>query len=561
MKKANLHICICFLIITVLLFETVSLGIRADTIHESDFPSAVDASEASLNVANLPISTIENNAVYALSNVYSGGWASTANTAATVNIHNLFQNSSWTNTAQNFRFVEMSDNTYVIYPLGYNNSNADQSMALYCNCANIESYGQIIENVYPAEYSEEQSVGFEWMVQHEYSEYFTIRLKEYPDYCLTVFSATVGSPTNSGVYDGGNLVAYYVNPVLNPISSVHLWKLKYVIPNGDYYIKNRGDGSYLHTIDQSFAQVRLMNYSGKEEQKWRITHVQNGTYFIGTPLSRMLTIKKYYPEDGEYVYVEDNMAHTRFWWHIDKTISGSFKIQCVTARDYDYALKSGDTIANHHYVESGEYLEDVDYTDEWFIYNKVFGIVHYYDSTIQRNEELLGNIALASEFAINVYENILFNVGIGIEQIGVPQYYFNATGEQALADQCTLPDNFPCETDDDTCGDWCAWDHEKNVCNMADQLFERDKKRNYIYVMWANRRDGTYCNTPFIADDENGDGVDDHVVVNNTIAYVRNIPDNSLTGIDGDYNYPIVNFLTIDQDTDKQNLVLCLSMN
>ena len=325
----------------------------------------------------------------------------------------------------------------------------------------------------------------------------------------------------------------------------------YVIPNGTYYIKNRGNGSYLHAPTASFGKALLRDYQNSENQKWTITQVANGKYFITSAQSGALAISGSTPTDGAFVYTEPNMAQPRFWWSIERTESGSFKIQCSTAASYDYVLKDGDTIANHHYAANGEYCDDMDYSDEWYILDKVFGLVPYYDSTIQRNEKLMDNIEDASVFAINVYNNLLLNKGIVIEQVGVPQYYFNVSGEEALADQCTLPSRRPCELNADTCGDWCALNHEKNVGNMAQQLYEDARQDNYIYIMWANREDGAYCNTPFLADD--------HVLLHNVIACVMGCADDPNTAENEDYLYPVINFLTIDQNTDRQNLV-CMSL-
>lgn len=384
-EKYSRILCVCLILSVILGLCATGVTAKTDFIEQPRVPVQAETSE---NESSAAFSTgivspeIVDGAIYALLNQGSSLWASTARTAATIDNLNLFQYSTWNNAAQTFQFVKVSetDNTYVIYPLEYNKRNQDvtNKKALWCDCSMMASNPQTL-NATLAEY-DSSVAGFEWTVEY-LSTGFSLRLKDYPNYCLFAIGTTSGSPTATGVSNSGNIVVKYVSPNSIIPSTYRLWELKYVIPNGGYFVKNRSEGLYLSATTAAGSKAILSADSESVHQSWTITHVSNGKYFITSTNSGALAISSSTPVNGDFVYVEGNMAQPRFQWIINRTASGSFKIQCSTAEDYDYALKDGDIITDHHYVASGEYTDDTDYSDEWYISDSkyLYHATHYYD--------------------------------------------------------------------------------------------------------------------------------------------------------------------------------------
>lgn len=402
----------------ILLFCLTSISAETDYPEQPQVSTQPEISVNDSAVASARSSVspeIVSGAIYALLNTGTNKWASTAHTASTVDSLNVFQYSQWSNSAQTFRFVKVSptDNTYVIYPLEYNgrNQNANYTKALWCDCSAMASNPQTI-NVTLADYNSSDD-GFKWTIEYV-TMGFIIRLKNYPNYCLFPVDNTVGSPTATGISDNGNIVVRYVSPAQLIPSSYSIWELKYVIPNGTYYIKNRGGGTYLQASLSTGGKVLLNNDSRSDYQKWSISHISNGRYFITSIGSAgAMALASRTPVDGDFVYVEGNMAQPRFWWNIERTASGSFKIQCATAEDYEYALKDGETIAGHHYVANGEYWDDLDYSDEWYISNNkyTYYTAHYYDQgfVTRHTTESMSALEQIQEYQAYVYD-ILFEL-------------------------------------------------------------------------------------------------------------------------------------------------------
>ena len=277
----------------------------------------------------------------------------------------------------------------------------------------------------------------------------------------------------------------------------------YVIPNGTYYIKNRGNGSYLHAPTGSLGKVLLSDHQNSENQKWTITQVSNGKYFITSAQSGALAISGSTPTDGAFVYTEPNMAQPRFWWSIERTESGSFKIQCSTAASYDYVLKDGDTIAGRHYAANGEYCDDTDFLDEWYISDSkyTYSVTHYYDQgyICRFATEDTTAFELIRYYQDTASEILLDRFALKVEA----SYYTRAA---SAADTCkTLPLEF--EALDDFCNH--SVDHlsrHSNVSGIAygtptttkvvwtgHILYARETDENGKYIITDIRPSGSYA--------------------------------------------------------------------
>lgn len=387
MKHQKWNVFLCMLLALTVLFGIWPYNINAERDMTDEFPMyGPSDDQAGVQTASVILDAeIVDGAIYAISNDWSGKWASTATSATTVDQLNLFQKNQWNGKAQNFRFEKTSSgsNTYIIYPLEFNGQNetATEKRALWCNCSSMASNPQAV-NVTLATYTgNETQQGFEWIVELSTGGNFTIRLKDHPNYYLTAVDTNEGSATLTSPTATGNIAVNYVDTSYTVIPSTsRLWKLTYVIPDGDYYIKNRGDGEYLSYTSTPIGSAVLDGYAETTNQKWTIQHQSNGYYYIKTSGSGYLCLDSVNPVNGESVDIYYNMYQSRFWWKIERVLGGAFRVTCSTREDYGYALTSGGYMGGQHVVTSGLYGGS-GFLDEWFLYSSKYEYVteNYYD--------------------------------------------------------------------------------------------------------------------------------------------------------------------------------------
>ena len=259
----------------------LSVGFATYAEEEENINSEVYAVDNSAS-ENLGVSLVKDGSVYALFNVGSELWASTATNAATINSHNLFQCSAWGSTAQNFRFVKSNrpgvDNVYIIYPLEYNNNNADEVRALSCDYSQIENNNASRVNVLPAVISYSNIENFEWLIKQESDGSYSICLYADQRYILSAVGSAAGSVTTTGVNETGNIC---VRKTSTEPSNIQKWFFKYMIPNGQYVFHNKGNNQYLQPGAYGIP-IQTRPVSSLEGIVWTVQHIQNGIYFVST---------------------------------------------------------------------------------------------------------------------------------------------------------------------------------------------------------------------------------------------------------------------------------------
>lgn len=345
--------------------------------------------------ADFGLADVENIQVYAMKNIGSGKWATTStNSAQYFYIWNLYQKSIWNNSAQNFKFVktDIDDHTYIIYPLEYNGYNASEARALSCNYKAYQNSATKPEkiNVRYDTYTETAKQNFEWIVDSVDGNVHTIRLKADPTYILTVNGTVDGSDSGSGITSDGNIVAQKTASSNSVPTSYQKWSLTYVIEEGEYYIKNRADSSFVTTTLEYKSEVFPAEYVGGNTQIWNITHIQNGLYQIKTTGTYVMTLAYGIPEEQDVVFVDISMVQSKNWWQIERLEGGSFKISNAQSESagVDCSLYTGiwEVIGPPapdapNRVLHGTYSNDTDRHDEWFLIptDGIYGMQTFYD--------------------------------------------------------------------------------------------------------------------------------------------------------------------------------------
>ena len=382
------------------------------------------------------IAGIEDGAIYSMQNVGSGLWASTSvNTVSYFYIWNTFQHSVWDNTAQTFRFVktDSGDNTYLIYPLEYNNYNANGSRVLYCNYNSIITNQATTVNVTYAPYSAQKANCCEWIVEQKDGYVHTIRLKADPRYILCAIGDTAG---NEGSSTTGNIVVQRQTTATSTPNSYQKWNLKFVMNDGTFHIKNVVNGKYMVAYGGEGSTVSASLFQGVDEQKFHLVHHQNGQYLIyNHDDDYCLTIHEGQIFNGDFVSlyaaVTEPVVPTRQLWTFDRLEDGTFQIQnvAVETAGYDYRL----VIQYDSLVLNGSYDESINSSYAWKLFevtSEAF-VNTYYDKGYYVFYNQTENAAKSKidSYTRAVAETYLEIFGVSIE---IP----SATYFESCIDQC-----------------------------------------------------------------------------------------------------------------------------
>lgn len=359
-----------FLTVIMLVFCPIS-GVYADDGEETG-TYALDNETAEEGC-------LEDGAIYALFNTGTELWASTAYNAATADTHNLFQYTSWSNTAQNFRFVKSDredvDNVYIIYPLEFNNNNADELRVLGCDYSQIENGSASRVNVLPVSRSSTDMEGYEWLVELQSDGSYAIKLYADQRYMLSAVGGAAGSVTTTGVSQTGNICVRRSGS--NP-GTVQKWSLKYVIPNGNYIFHNKGNDQYLQPSTLYGSTVQTNQLYSREGIAWTLQHISNGTYYIYTASGLHLRVSSATASEGDTVYLDYNMYQPTFIWKIEQLPDRSFKISSAHTGN-EFVLKGQYSTLPPINACIGSYTDDTDNLDEWYIYESTADMyAHFY---------------------------------------------------------------------------------------------------------------------------------------------------------------------------------------
>ena len=323
---------------------------------------------------------IEDGAVYAMQNIGTGLWASTRGSTDVTGVSNVFQYSSWWGNYQTFTFekTDTADNTYIIYTAETNTSGG--KYALYCE---YSSSAATTINVYPKVYNSSSSMsGYEWQVVQQDGYIHSIHLNADPNYKLYVRGTTAGSESNTATSAVGNIIVR--KSTSTTIAEQQKWRLVYVLPEGEYFIKNRGSTLFLHGSDD----VVTRDFSGNNVQKWYLDHIQNGKYNLYRYDQSMLVYLANSTDGGD-VYLSSNNAQPSTMWYFERLAGGTFKIESVwtDSLNYDYALQPQSSTASS--VRNKAYMADENRIDEWYVMSTAgkFGFQTIYEGSISDSFE------------------------------------------------------------------------------------------------------------------------------------------------------------------------------
>lgn len=365
---------LCTMLIGAMLFSANPLGVAADEWQDEQangYEIMETSTETTTTTVDYGPAGIENGAVYAMQNVGTGLWASTRGSTDVTGISNVFQHTSWSSDYQTFTFekTDTADNTYIIYTAETDTSGG--KYALYCEystsaAANI--------NVYPRVYnSSSAKSGFEWQIVQQDGYIHSIHLNADPAYKLYVRGTTAGSESNTAVSSVGNIIARKTTST--SIAEQQKWRLVYVLPEGEYYIKNRETSNFLHSSNND---VVTQGFLGNGAQKWRLDHYQNGKYQI-YPSNAYNLVYLTSSQDGGDVSLSGNNMQPSSMWYIERLIDGTFKIESVWTEDLnvDYALQPAHI--SSMYVVNSSYTEGTNSLYEWFLIptNGIYGMQTY----------------------------------------------------------------------------------------------------------------------------------------------------------------------------------------
>ena len=304
--------------------------------------------------------------------------------------------------------------------------------------------------------------------------------------------------------------------------------------DGTYYLKNKATKKYLDIqgpSNESGAITHQWKMHGYASQQWEFELQTSGYYKIKSVHSGLyLSVENNSSEQNTAVVQKEFNNGSGQLWKVELLNDGAYKLTPKSGESTNRVLASAyyGVIADGIAVQQRLFVDDTNYKDEWILISRKLDIVNYYDSSIA-NTPTQAYIDDAVKFMSDVFYRE-FKVTINNKSIS---RYSNA-----LADQCSLGNNSSCGN---ICGEHSQ--HHKNIYYMAEQLYNAPRDDNHVYVMWADRDYGVYC-----------DGVQ-HAPLTATIAV----------------NYssrPVINFLTLkaseaenaDKSMAKMSIVLAHEM-
>lgn len=377
---------VAFLLFVTMLIQTCLIGVTAAD-EEAD-ASAVVIQENGASVASSSTGSasepaaVEDGEIYALQNVGSGLWASTTvNSGTYFYMWNAFQHSVWNNSAQTFRFVktDSGENTYIIYPLEYNNYNTNETRALYCNYNSISVNQADTVNVTYANYSASNAASFEWIVEKQDGYVNTIRLKADPRYILSVGGNAAGSESPSG--EGNMMASRQASATATP-TLYQQWNIRYVLDEGDYYIKNRYWDMYCNWDGSNLEYLTIMHYYDLYDPDlfvWRLEHIQNGEYYIVTYTSSSTVLYLSGVSAGSGVYIGPNHYQNNTRWLLDRCEGKSFQIRNKSTSSGNLRLMVSN---EYEVVENDNYETQTNSIDQWYFVpmSSIYGTRTFWDT-------------------------------------------------------------------------------------------------------------------------------------------------------------------------------------
>lgn len=154
---------------------------------------------------------------------------------------------------------------------------------------------------------------------------------------------------------------------------------------GLHFIKNRHYDRYAQVDDNDapgYANnggiMEIWPLSGENHQRWNLTHVGNGYYKIASQASGYVITVPAGKETNDNVdlVLKPYTGSNNQKWRITLTSHGSYKIKAkssesYTSKDLVMDLETNILYNNGLNIRQREYLDNISYKDEWFLYKTI----------------------------------------------------------------------------------------------------------------------------------------------------------------------------------------------
>ena len=362
----------------------------------------------------------------------------------------------------------------------YRYTGPQQSDIKIIGSEHIESKGAIIGQLY----------NFKvvcWDTELNMQNCFLALSSEYMD----IADLTWDDINNTAVFKVNTLsdVGLYVGLSTISNGSIHIYITdhiiyKSVLPEQTIYLQNSYSQKYASVSELSMDNGVIIHQDDFVDEsifQWKIEHAEG---FPGYIRFKSLYSNKYLGVSSDSTLIcQYNSLNDNTLWKLIPLDNGSYKMICKATESSDMALSiSSNSKNNGALLSQRSYTVDSNDADEWNLITKVLSYVNYYDSTLAENTTIQQLMPKANEFCNLVFAR---SFGIGMCSDNEPCQY------HTIADDCTQDANSPCSSI--SCGTECGNTHHKNIFLISDQLYNEEREDNYIYILWSNRSDGTYC--------------------------------------------------------------------
>ncbi|MGM9681406.1 MAG: DNRLRE domain-containing protein [Eubacteriales bacterium] len=157
-----------------------------------------------------------------------------------------------------------------------------------------------------------------------------------------------------------------------------------IVSNGTYILKNGLLNNYIQPDDSDSpnystnnAAIELHSFNGGTHQKWQITYLHNGYYRIICSKNNKALSVQIGEENTENASLVQTTRSPNYQqqWKITKTSHGMYKIKARSSESNtaDLCMASETNGSN---VEQRKFVDDMNYNDEWLLFQTDKTVVH-----------------------------------------------------------------------------------------------------------------------------------------------------------------------------------------
>ena len=212
--------------------------------------------------------------------------------------------------------------------------------------------------------------------------------------------ATVNSSTGAITPKSAGETTISAERTIEDTHHVVSYKLIITLPNGSYYIKNKGTGRYVDVTSQTLTNgtgVRQEYYDTDTTREWTFTSLGDGTYTIR--IANMST-NYYLGVSGQNIVIKTGPVTNDMKWKVSPASNSAFKLIPASSTSSSLVLAGYDAenydTANMLLLQN--YVSDYFYEDEWYICPRVDIGVSTDDSTSTLCHGRLHSAEYASNF-------------------------------------------------------------------------------------------------------------------------------------------------------------------